>query len=73
MLKWMCRHTRRDNIRNEVIQENLGVADNMREARLRWFEHVQRRCVDAPVRRCERLVVEGTHRVDVGRRSTGER
>ncbi|KAK4349244.1 hypothetical protein RND71_031999 [Anisodus tanguticus] len=34
----------------------------MREARLRWFGHVQRRDIDAPVRRCERLVMEGFSR-----------
>ncbi|KAG5579354.1 hypothetical protein H5410_049981 [Solanum commersonii] len=29
----------------------------MREVRLIWFEHVKRRCIDASIRRCERLVV----------------
>ncbi|KAG5586936.1 hypothetical protein H5410_047370 [Solanum commersonii] len=35
MLKWMCGHTRRNKIRNEVIKEKVGVApvaDKMREA-----------------------------------------
>ncbi|KAG5591816.1 hypothetical protein H5410_042330 [Solanum commersonii] len=61
----MCGHTRSDKIRNEVIREEVGVAsvvDKLREARLRWFGHVKRRCADAPVRRCEGLVVEGTRR-----------
>ncbi|KAG5570522.1 hypothetical protein H5410_060288 [Solanum commersonii] len=61
----MCGHTRSDKIRNEVIREKVGVAslvDKLREARLRWFGHVKRRCADAPVRRCEGLVVEGTQR-----------
>ncbi|WMV29994.1 hypothetical protein MTR67_023379 [Solanum verrucosum] len=65
MLRWMCGHTRSDKIRNEVIREKVGVAsvvDKLREARLRWFGHVKRRCADAPVRRCEGLVVEGTRR-----------
>ncbi|WMV15276.1 hypothetical protein MTR67_008661 [Solanum verrucosum] len=65
MLRWMCGHTRSDKIRNEVIREKVGVAsvvDKLREARLRWFGHVKRRCEDAPVRRCEGLVVEGTRR-----------
>ncbi|XP_059281238.1 uncharacterized protein LOC132034923 [Lycium ferocissimum] len=60
MLRWMCGHSRRDRIRNRV-----GVApvvDKMREGRLRWFGHVQRRCVDAPVRRCERMAVVGLKR-----------
>ncbi|KAG5610072.1 hypothetical protein H5410_021353 [Solanum commersonii] len=65
MLRWMCGHTRSDKIRNEVIREKVGVAsvvDKLREARLRWFGHVKRRCADNPVRKCEGLVVEGTQR-----------
>ncbi|KAF3635764.1 putative WD repeat-containing protein 74-like [Capsicum annuum] len=34
----------------------------MREARLRWFGHVKRRGMDAPVRRCERLALDGFRR-----------
>ena len=59
------RVTRSDEIRNEVIQNKVGIAlvvDKMRKARLRWFGHVKRRCVDTPVRRCERLAIEGRKR-----------
>nr|XP_009786521.1 PREDICTED: uncharacterized protein LOC104234620 [Nicotiana sylvestris]XP_016512247.1 PREDICTED: uncharacterized protein LOC107829252 [Nicotiana tabacum] len=38
LLRWMCRHTKLDKIRNEDIREKVGVApvdDKMREARLR--------------------------------------
>ena len=31
----------------------------MRENRLRWFEHVQRKPIEAPVRRIETIIVEG--------------
>jgi len=49
------------------------MADKMREVRLRWFGHVQRRCDDALVRRCERLVVAGVcRRVEVGREKYSE-
>ncbi|XP_070006676.1 uncharacterized protein [Nicotiana sylvestris] len=63
MLRWMCGHCRMDKIRNDDIREKVCVApidDKMREARLRWFGHIQRRSLDAPVRRCERLVVEAS-------------
>ncbi|KAK4364064.1 hypothetical protein RND71_015422 [Anisodus tanguticus] len=65
MLRWMCGHTMRDMIRNDDIRGKVGVAsveDKMREARLRWFGHVQRRDMDAPVRRCERLAMDGFRR-----------
>ncbi|XP_070029240.1 uncharacterized protein [Nicotiana sylvestris] len=65
MLRWMCEHTKMDKIRNEAIREKVGVApmDNkMKEARLRWFGHIQRRSTNAPVRRCERLAMVGTRR-----------
>ncbi|XP_070023328.1 uncharacterized protein [Nicotiana sylvestris] len=65
MWMWMCGHTRMDNIRNDDIREMVHISpidDKKREARLKWFGHVQRRSPDAPVRRCERLVMEGTRR-----------
>ncbi|KAL6544055.1 hypothetical protein OROGR_010552 [Orobanche gracilis] len=56
MLRWMCGHTKKDQLRNEVIREKVRVAsieDKMMENPLRWFGHVRRRPVDAPVRRLE--------------------
>ncbi|KAL6534459.1 hypothetical protein OROHE_013384 [Orobanche hederae] len=56
MLRWMCGHTKKDRLRNEVIREKVRVAsmeDKMMKNRLRWFGHVRRRPVDAPVRRLE--------------------
>ncbi|KAF3642569.1 putative nogo-B receptor-like isoform X1 [Capsicum annuum] len=65
MLLWMCGFTRADRIRNEIIREKVGVVlveDKMREVRLRWFVHVMRRGMDAPVRRRERLALDGFKR-----------
>ncbi|KAF3647615.1 putative pre-mRNA-processing factor 6-like [Capsicum annuum] len=65
MLRWMCGLTRGDRVRNETIREKVGVTPvecKMREARLRWFGHVKRRGMDAPVRRCERLALDGFRR-----------
>lgn len=43
----------------------MGVApaeDKIRQERLRWFGYVRRRSTDAPVRKCERLALEGLRR-----------
>ena len=58
MLRWMCGHTRLDRIRNENIREKVGVVgidEKLRECRLRWFGHVKRRPIDAPVRKVENI------------------
>ncbi|XP_070015452.1 uncharacterized protein [Nicotiana sylvestris] len=65
ILRWMYGQTRMDKIRNDDIREKVRVAlidDKMREARLKWFGHIQRRSPDAPIRRRDRLVVEGMRR-----------
>ncbi|KAF3635097.1 hypothetical protein FXO37_26166 [Capsicum annuum] len=65
MLCWMCGLNRGDRVRNETIREKVGVAsveDKMREVRLRWFGHVMRRGMDAPVRRYEKLGLDGFRR-----------
>ncbi|PHU01543.1 hypothetical protein BC332_31330 [Capsicum chinense] len=65
MLHWMCGFTRANRVRNEIIWEKVGVEsaeDKIREVRLRWFGHVMRRGTDAPVRRCERLALDGFKR-----------
>ncbi|KAF3657114.1 DNA mismatch repair protein MSH5 [Capsicum annuum] len=65
MLRWMCGCTRKDRIRNEVIQDKVGVAlveVKMWKARSRWFGHMTRRGMDALVQRCERLANDGFKR-----------
>ncbi|KAM2108225.1 hypothetical protein ACFX1Q_025101 [Malus domestica] len=54
MLRWMCGHKRKNKIRNEDIRGKVGVAEiegKMRENRLWWYGHVQRRPTNTPVRR----------------------
>jgi len=58
MIGWICGCTRMGKISNGVIRDLVKVVpiqDKMRETRLRWFDHVKRRNVDAPARRCERI------------------
>jgi len=65
MIRWMCGYTKMDRISNKVITDLVKVAsieDKMRETRLRWFDHVKRRSVDAPVRRCERINIPESKR-----------
>ena len=56
----MCEYTRLDRIRNLVIGDKLRMIfteNNMREARLRWFCHLRRKSMDAPVRRYESIIL----------------
>ncbi len=60
MIRWMSGYTRKDRMRNDFIREKVGIApieDKMRESRLRWFGHICRRPIGAPVRKCENLDV----------------
>jgi hypothetical protein len=53
MLRWICGHTIRDRVRNEDIRDRVGVVpieEKLVQHRLRWFDHVQRRPPEAPVR-----------------------
>ncbi|KAJ7979012.1 Retrovirus-related Pol polyprotein LINE-1 [Quillaja saponaria] len=62
MLRWMTGHTRNDRIRNEEIRRKVEVApieEKMRENRLRWFGHIQRRPMDAVVKQGDMVQVPG--------------
>jgi hypothetical protein len=53
MLRWICGHIRKDQIRNDDIRERLGmspVEEKLVQLHLRWFGHIQRRFVEAPIR-----------------------
>ena len=65
MLRWICGKTRKDKIKNEQIREMIKVApieDKLRENRLRWFGHVKRRPMDAPVRKSDLVSIDGNTR-----------
>ena len=58
MLRWMSGKTRYDRIRNDSIRERVGVApivEKLVENKLRWFGHVERRSVDAVVKRVDQM------------------
>ena len=51
-----------NKMKNQEFREKLGVAPlsaKMRENKLKWFEHVQRKPIEAPVGRIETIIVEG--------------
>jgi len=57
MFHWICGNTRLDRDRNEVIRDKVEVTpieDKVKEVRLRWFGHIKRKSMDAPVRRYRR-------------------
>lgn len=61
----MYEYTRRDMIKNKVTpgkEEVTFVLDKIKDARLRSLSHMKRRCMDAQVRRCERLTIVGIKR-----------
>jgi hypothetical protein len=60
-------HTRRDRVRNDDIREILGmtsVEEKLMQHRLRWFEHIQWRHVEASIRNG---VIRGTGNEKRGR------
>ena len=53
MLRGMSEYILKDRISNDHISERVGVtsiSEKMRDYRLRWYEHVQRRQLDVIVR-----------------------
>ena len=52
MLRWMCGHTRKDRVQNDDIRDRAGVApieEKLVQHRLRWYGHIHRRPLEAPV------------------------
>jgi hypothetical protein len=62
MLRWMGGFTRMDKIRNEWFRDRFGVENirgKIRESRLRWYGHIQRRDENEAIKRMLRYRVEG--------------
>jgi hypothetical protein len=54
MLRWACDHTIRDHARNDDTHERLAMAldkEKLVKYLLRWFGHIQRKPLEAPIRR----------------------
>ena len=59
MLRGMSEYILKDMISNDHISERVGVTSiSVRDYRLRWYEHVQRRDLDVIVRIVEQMVRE---------------
>ena len=59
MLRWMSGHIRKDKFQNDCIQEKVGVApieEKMTEVGLRWFGYMQRRVLEASIRKVDQNV-----------------
>jgi len=62
ILRWILGVSLKDRKRSEDIRQAVGVAcitDKIREARLRWFGHVQRREDDSCVKKIKKAEVYG--------------
>ena len=54
MVRWITENSRKDMIQYEEIHLKIGVAsidEKFRESYLRQFGHIQRRAINAPVRK----------------------
>jgi len=72
----MCGFTRRDRIKDLDIQNRVEVTlveDKMRKVRLRLFGHVMKRCTDAKGGGERGWLWMDLGKVEVDRRSIGER
>ena len=62
MLRYISENKRKDGTQNEEIHLKIAatlIDDKMRESHLKWFDHIQRRAINAIVRKSELIKVEG--------------
>jgi len=75
MIRWMCGVTLKDRKSSVELINKLGiesVCDRVRQGRLRWFGHVERRDADDWVSGCRNLKVEGARGRGRGRKTWKE-
>src|SRR5664279_1236049 len=75
MIRWMCGVTMKDRNSNEELRERLGivsVSDTVRQGRLRWFGHVERKGTDDWVSACRNIEVDGKRGRGRGRKTWKE-
>ncbi|XP_065675618.1 uncharacterized protein LOC136091834 [Hydra vulgaris] len=62
MIRWMCGVTLKDKKSSDDLRKRLGivsVSDRVRQGRLRWFGHVERKDADDWLTACRKLKVSG--------------
>jgi len=75
MIRWMCGVTLKDGNSSEVLRDKLGivgVSDIVRQGRLRWFGHVERKEASDWVSACRNMVVTGKRGKGRGRKTWKE-
>ena len=72
MVRWICGNAQKDRIWNEEICLKIGVVPingkekkKKRESHLKWFGHVQRRVINAMVRKSDLINVEEKKIVEI--------
>ena len=73
MIRWVCVVTLRNGKSSEEIRNRLGivsVSDLVRQGRLRWFGHVERKDTDDWVSACRNMAVSGERGRGGGRKTT---
>ena len=71
MIRWMCGVTLKDRKASEELRQRLGiigVCDRVREGRLRWFGHVERKDRGDWVSACRDMTVVGERGKGRGRK-----
>jgi hypothetical protein len=75
MVRWMCGVSLKDRVSSAELDRRLGVqgiVNVVRQGRLRWFGHLERKGSDDWVSRCRNVVVAGAKSKGRGKKTWGE-